>query len=194
MEFPHTIKRPLSWSAISSFQYDPESWYKKYCLGEKDIETKEMKLGKFVGDKLASDLNYLPQVPRLDTYEHKLMVFFNKMYLVGYMDAFCNKTKKIMYEYKTGKKAWDQKRADTHGQIDMYLLMHYITTKIPPEEMEVKLVWLPTREDGDFTIQLVEPCIPQIFTTKRTMTDILNFGAYINKTVKEMEDYISTRK
>lgn len=194
MPNPRFNIRPLSWSQLSAFAYNPDEWYRRYVLNEKTPPNKEMLFGKFIGDSLSSDPNFLPQVPRLSKYEHELKVVFNGIKMVGYMDAFCDDTKKVMYEFKTGKKAWDQKRADTHGQIDMYLLMHYITTKIPPEQMEVKLVWLPTREDGDFTIQLVEPCIPQIFTTKRTMTDILNFGVYINQTVKEMEDYISTRK
>lgn len=187
--FPHTIQRPLSWSALSSFTYDPEQWFNNYVLGKKDPPNKEMIFGKLIGEKLASDPTYLPEVPRLDKYEHELRVMFMGTPLVGYMDNYCTKTKKKMHEFKTGKKAWDAKRVREHGQLDMYLLMHYITEKIPPEEMDVSLVWLPTRETGAFEIEFVEPFAPKIFKAKRTMQDLLTFGARINETVKEMKKY-----
>ena len=181
--------RPLSWSQISCFHYNPEEWFSRYVKGEKTPPNKEMLFGKYVGDKLASDPTFLPQVPRLSKYEHELRVVFNGIHLIGFMDNFCDQSQKVMYEFKTGKRPWNQKRVDEHGQIDMYALMHFITTKIPPEQMDFKLVWLPTKESGDFSISLIEPVVPQIFTTKRTTADILRFGAYINDTVKAMASY-----
>lgn len=146
-----------------------------------------------IGEKLASDPTFLPDVPRLSKFEHGFKVMFGKLCLVGYADSFCGIEKKKLYEYKTGVKAWDQKRVDQHGQIDMYLLMHFITEKIKPEDMECKLVWLPTQrsEGGDFKVEikLIQPCVPRIFNTKRTMAQILAFGARINRTYKEMEEY-----
>lgn len=185
--------RPLSWSAISSFKYDKEQWYKKYVLGIQEPENAEMRFGKLIGDKLAKDPTFLPSVPRLNTFEHPFRVVFNGIPLVGYADSFCTETKKKMKEYKTGVKKWDQKRADEHGQIDMYLLMHFITEKIRPEEMDVELIWLPTKrvEGGDFNVSItfVEPVQPQIFKTKRSMADVLNFGTDIIRTYKEMEAF-----
>lgn len=185
--------RPFSWSQLSSFEYDPKQWYNRYFLGEETYETEEMKFGKIIGEKLASDPTFLPDVPRLSKFEHGFKVMFGQIPLVGYADSFCSITKKKLKEYKTGVKAWDQKRVDEHGQIDMYLLMHFITEKIKPEEVECELIWLPTKrsESGDFkvSIEFVEPCIPRIFKTKRTMANILKFGARISKTYKEMEAY-----
>lgn len=152
-----------------------------------------MKFGKKIGERLAKDPTYLPEVPRLSKFEHGFKVMFGKIPLIGYADAFCLLTKKKLKEYKTGVRAWDQKRVDEHGQIDMYLLMHFITEKIKPEEVDCELVWLPTArlEDGDFnvTIRLIEPVVPQIFKTRRTMAQILAFGARINKVYREMEEY-----
>lgn len=189
--------RSFSWSQLSSFEYDRDQWYRRYWLGEESYETEEMKFGKLIGERLASDPKFLPDVPRLSKFEHGFKVMFGKIPLVGYADSYCHLTKKKLKEYKTGVKAWDQKRVNEHGQIDMYLLMHFITEKIKPEEVECELVWLPTKrtEDGDFKVKIefVEPCIPQRFKTKRTMSDILAFGARINRTYKEMEAYAKSR-
>jgi len=183
--------RPLSWSAISSFEYDPEQWYKRYVLNEKDEASKEMLFGKEIGKKLETDNLYLPMIPRHAQMEQEFKVVFNGIPLVGYADSFCSLSKKKLAEFKTGKKAWDQKRVDEHGQIDMYLLMNYITNQVWPEDVEVCLVWMPTQDNGDFTISFVEPIESniKIFKTKRTMTQLLAFGARIKRVYKEMEDY-----
>ena len=197
MKFEERLKiwkaRKFSWSQISSFEYSPEQWFLRYFMGEQGDETEEMRFGKMIGERLASDPKFLPQVPRLSKFEQPFNIVFKDIPLVGYADSFCDKTYKILYEYKTGVKKWDQKRVDEHGQIDLYLLMNFVTNKIRPEEMQVKLVWLPTerKESGDFKvhIKLVEPIVPQIFNTKRTMADILKIGAKVIKVRKEMEKY-----
>ena len=183
--------RALSWSAISSFHYDPEQWYKKYVLLEPQEGSKEMDFGKEVGKKLETDPTFLPQIERLSKMEHPFNVVFNGIKMVGYADSFCDKTNRRLSEFKTGKKAWDQKRVDEHGQITLYCLMNYITTKVKPEEMDITLVWMPTQENGDFSISFVEPIEKNIkqFKTKRTMKDILMFATYINDTIKDMESY-----
>ena len=181
--------RPLSWSAISSWEYSPEQWYKRYILNEQEPPNAAMAFGKFVGEKLATDPTYLPQVPRLPVAEQKLCVMFGKIPLVGYMDFYDPDTHE-MYEMKTGEKAWDRKRVEGHGQLDMYILMLYVTYKLMPEDIKCKLIWLPTESHGDFSVTLVEPVVPQIFKTGRTMKDILMFGARVNKVVKDMGEYV----
>lgn len=212
-------KRPLSWSAISSFEYDPEQWYQKYivhgpCIrGDEKTgfcfiakmysfvcpviaKSKEMDFGSLIGKKLETNPKFLPIVPRHNKMEHEFKCKFGKLELVGYSDSFCLITLKKLAEYKTGKKAWDQKRVDEHGQLTMYLLMHYLITKIKPEDMEeIMLVWMPTQDNGDFSISFIEPIEKniKIFYTKRTMMDILQFGKRINSVVKQMEEYAKGR-
>ncbi len=183
--------RPLSWSAISSFEYNPEQWYRKYVLNEKDPETKEMIFGKKLANELENGTCDIPELVKKTPYkkEHPFKVMFGKIPLIGFCDDFDTTTFKVLNEVKTGKKDWDQKRADLHGQFDMYLLMNYITNKIPPEEVVCTLHWLPTQENGDFNISFIEPIKVQSFTTKRTMAQILAFGSRINRIYKEMEDY-----
>lgn len=184
--------RPLSWSAISSFEYDPEQWYCRYILNEKSPESKEMIFGKLIGKRLETEPTFLPMIERYSKMEYPFSVVFNGIKLVGYADTFCDKTFKKLGEYKTGKKSWDKKRVDTHGQIDMYCLMNYIQNKIRPEDVEIKLAWMPTQENGDFTMSFIEPIEKniKIFSTKRNMSDILKFGARINETVIKMQEYV----
>lgn len=183
--------RPLSWSAISSFEYNPEQWYKKYVLGERDEETKEMIFGKVLANKLECGTCDIPELVKKLPFkkEHPFKVMFSGIPLIGYADDFDDKTFKELNEVKTGKKPWDQKRVDEHGQLTMYCLMNYITNKIKPEDVVCRLHWLPTKENGDFSISFVEPIVVHSFETKRTMLDIANFGIKIKRIVKEMEEY-----
>lgn len=187
--------RPLSWSSLSSWEYNKEEWARKYLDGETIPPNAEMIFGSKVGKKLETDPTYLPMIPRHSKMEHEFKVNIGGITLVGYADSFCTITKKKLLEFKTGVKKWDQKRANEHGQLTAYLLMNYITNKIKPEDVEVQLVWMPTKrsETGDFNIGIefipdIENNI-QIFTTKRTMVDILKFAAKIKSTYKEMERY-----
>ena len=188
--------RPLSHSFLSSYEYDPNQWYKKYILGEKEPPSKEMEFGSKVGKRIENDSTYLPMIKRLSKMEHAFNVMFDDIKMVGYADSFDDVSFKALKEFKTGKKAWTQKRVDKHKQIDMYLLMNYITNKIKPEDVDVTLVWMPTQDNGDFSISFVEPIEDNIkfFETKRTMTDILNFGVHIKKVVKEMQSYVDKRQ
>lgn len=190
-------KRAVSWSFISSFEYSPEQWYDRYVLCLPTQQTNEMLFGSTIGKKLETDPTFLPQIQRHSKMEHPFEnIKFGNLVLVGYADTFCDITFKKLDEFKTGKKAWDQKRVDNHGQIDMYLLMNWIKNKIKPEEVAVRLWWMPTQDNGDFSISFVEPIEKNIkvFTTKRTMRDIMNFGLRIRKVYAEMEKYVEQRE
>jgi len=184
-------KRPLSWSAYSSFHYNPEQWFQNYVIGNKEPPSPEMIFGSKVGKRLETDPTFLPMIPRHKKMEHPFNVVFSGIPLVGYADSFCTVTDRKLGEFKTGKKAWDQKRVDEHGQLTMYCLMHYITTKVPPEEVEITLAWMPTMENGSFEICFVEPIEQNIklFKTKRTTKQVLEFGVSIKNTVLLMQQY-----
>lgn len=185
-------QRPLSWSALSSFEYDKEQWYKRYILNEKSDENAEMKFGKLVADSFGTD-NPLAPVTLYPTVEHKLSVVFSGIPLIGFMDTYDHVTKKRFGEFKTGKKAWDQKRANEHGQLHMYSLMHFITEKIKPEDLAIFLEWIPTQSHGDFSISFIEPVKVHHFDVKLTMNDILRFGSRIKTTVEGMQEYVDNR-
>lgn len=184
-------ERDFSWSQLSSFEWSADQWYRNYFLGEREPETAEMKFGKKFAQSIEDGTCEVKELLTTlqDKKEHPFRVKFGNMTLIGYADAFCDKSFKKLDEVKTGKKAWTQKRADEHGQFDMYLLMNYITNKIRPEEVDCTLYWIPTQDNGDFSISFVQPIKVHPFKTKRTMADILTFGSRINNAVKEMEAY-----
>lgn len=186
-------KRPLSWSQISCFEWNKDDWYKRYILNEKTDPSAELIFGKHFADSCEKKTPLAP-VTLLSKVEQPFNVVFNGIPMVGYADTFCEVTKKKIGEYKTGKKKWDQKRADGHGQITMYALMNYITNKIRPEECEFFIEWIPTVQLGDFSIDFTEPIQVIHIKTKRTMKDILDFGARINNTIKEMGLYLEARQ
>jgi len=116
-------------------------------------------------------------------------VMYNGIKLNGTADHFDRKGRRLKDD-KTGKKEWTQKRADETGQLTMYLLLIYISEKIKPEEMTCYIDWLPTVENGDFTLTFRDnPPKPISFKTKRTMADLLQFASYIDSVRKEMAAY-----
>ena len=183
--------RPLSWSAISAFQYDPEQWYRRYWLGIKDPPNKVMEFGKAFG-KSIEDGKPMAPVTILSKCEQEFKIVFDGIPLVGFADTFDHKTKKRLGEYKTSARSWSQSRVDDHGQITMYALMNYITNKVKPEECEFFLENVLTEEQGDFSIVLKQPVKVYHFKTKRTMADILRFAQLIKDTVKAMGEYVKS--
>lgn len=181
-------KRPLSWSAISSFEYNPAEWHTRYILNEKQAENMAMKFGK-VFAKSCEDGKPLAPVTLLRKMEHKFEVVFNGIKMVGYADTFDDVTFTDLGEYKTSKNIWTQAKVDQHGQLTMYCLFNLIQNKIQPEQMNIFLECLQTKESKDFKLQFMDPLKVHHFKTKRTMADVLAFGARINKVVKEMEKY-----
>lgn len=192
----HTIEksvawkdRPFHWSQISSWQYNPEQWYQRYYLGLPEELSREVIFGSMVDERIQVDPTFIPSLERYPIQQHQMSVMYNGIRLNGTADHFDRKGRRLKDD-KTGKKLWDKKRADETGQLTMYLLLLYISEKIKPEEMRCFIDWLPTIEDGDFSIKFRDsPPKPITIETKRTMTDILNFAAYINSVRKEMEAY-----
>jgi len=196
--------RPLSWSAISSFEWRAGDWYKRYVLKEEQVKSPELEFGSMVDTRIQNDPTFLPELVRYHILQHEMRATFDKIPLIGYADTYNPKIgihgglsdpkSKVfkggkLRDYKTGRKPWDQKRADETGQLTMYLFMLYLQDRsIKPEDVELFIDWLPTHiEDGKITF--IEPVIIRTFKTKRTMRDILEFGQRIKKTWAEMEDY-----
>lgn len=182
--------RPLSWSAISSFEYDPNQWYEKYVLKIDPPVSPAMEFGKLIGGQYERDELLAPILPREEVFEYELRTTFNKIPLIGYIDAYTPHTSLI--ELKTGKKAWDQKRVDTHGQIDMYLLQLNLIHKVRPLDVRCRLLWLPTYEANSM-IKLINKDQVHVFETHRTMLDLLRFGKRINDTYQSMQEYAERR-
>ena len=192
------MNRPLSYSAISTFKDTtwggPEAWYRKYVLHQKQPTSREMEFGSYVDTKLQTDPLFLPHVERYPISQHKMEVFFAGIPLLGLADGFDREGKRLKDD-KTGKATWTQKRADDSEQLTMYTLLLYVTEKIPPEDLSLFISWLPTKDNGDFTISFKDdPPIPQIFETKRTMLQVLLYGKEIKRVWKAMQEYAANHE
>lgn len=71
--------------------------------------------------------------------------------------------------------------------------MLYLAESISPDELSCALHWLPTKDNGDFSVSLVDESHVQSFTTTRTLRQLLEFGTHIHKKHKEMLAYAAWR-
>lgn len=196
MQYQITEDRPLSWSAISSFEWSAEQWYDNYILGIKTTSP-ELEFGSMVDKRLQVDPEYLPNVPRYPHMQHKMRSKWHDIPIIGVPDGLdFETTPKVLSDYKTGKNPWTQKKADQTGQLTMYTMLLYLTDGIKPEEWDCKILWLPTAYTPDFKIDFRNPTDPELitFNTKRTMLDMLKFGQRIKDTYALMQRYVEQRQ
>ena len=182
-------ERPLSWSAISSWEYNKEQWAKKYLDNIKEPANPAMLFGHLIGQAIAQKHSQAPKVPHGSVWEYKMVAKVGNIPLLGYADSF-EPSPPIMDEYKThGVNGWSQKRVDEHGQFTMYALLLYLQDKIHPKDLGIRLSAIPVRSKNDFSMEVNNDLPILTFETKRTMADILRFGAYIKAVVKDMKSY-----
>lgn len=180
--------RAISWSQKSSFDWDPEQWFESTILGKRQT-SREMTFGSEIDKRFQEDPTFLPELPRYGMLQHKMEAKLSKFKIVGVPDDLSLGADPKLFDLKTGKKAWDQARAEATGQLKMYLLLVWLNYKIPPEKFTCGIHWLPTYERGDFSIALIEPIVPQTFYVNITMRDVLEFGVDLEKTVVKMKAY-----
>lgn len=191
-------KRPYSWSQHSSFDYDKDQWFLSYVLGVKGDPSPAMLFGNVVGQSLATN-KPMADVPRQPHMEYEIKVKLDDFSVLGYFDSYncgrcdiCSDMKQLE-EYKTSGNTnkWNQKSVDTHGQLTYYCMLLYLRDKVKPEDVAIRLHYIPVEEDASFEMAVVGK--PQSFNTKRTMTDVLRLMVEIKKRRKEMERYARKR-
>lgn len=168
-------------------------------------KTIELAFGSMVDKRIETDKKYIPKLVRYPIMQHKMRCEFHGIPLVGIADTYREPApmtvrkfghKPALRDYKTGRKKWDQKRANETGQLKMYALMLWILWKIRPEDCEFWIDWLPTHiVDGG--IAFIETdhkkLMPRSFKVKLTMTEVLKFGQHVVDTYNEMQQYAMNR-
>lgn len=191
--------RPYSWSQHSSFAYDKEQWFQGYVLGERGTASAAMLYGNVVGESINTD-NPLANVPRQVHMEYEVRAKLGNIDLVGYFDSYscgeskcCPPVEKRLEEYKTSTNPtrWTQKTVDEHGQLTFYAMLLYLAQKVKPEDIHMRLHWIPTAEQQDFTIAVSGK--HKTFPTMRTMKEVFSLMVEIKKRRKEMEAYARKR-
>lgn len=191
--------RDLSWSQISSFNYNKDQWYKRYFLGEETKKSIQMEFGTLLGESFANGTPLVKDIIMYPEMEYKLRAKVGNIWLVGYADSY-DPVNKRLREYKTSSstKKWNQTVVDdpsidkAGGQLTMYALILMLQDKVKPEELTIHLDYIPVEETFEGEMIITPPVTINTFETKRTTKDCLMFGSEILKIRKEMEKYINT--
>ena len=178
----------LSWTQHDLIEKSEDRYVDVYIEGKAMRTNKGMGFGRKVADALderkkggeviTGDPAFDYVVSKMPTYgnpEVEIETTLNDVPLFGKIDDLCPNFTGL-YEHKTGIGRWTQHKADTHGQIDFYCTLIYGLKKIPPEKLDLKLVYLPTQysDTGEIEVTGEDPIV---FTTKRTMADVLAMSA-----------------
>lgn len=191
MSFTNRFKtRPLSWSQLSSFEYSPKEWHKRYVLNKPDPPNAAMLYGSKVGDSIGTPDSLVPTLVPPGVKEYELRANIGPIYLVGFADHYCTDTL-VLNENKTTDKPtkWNQKSVDAHGQMTMYALLLFLQNKTKPEDVTMFLNYIPVLVGNDFQYYLPTPPTYTAIPTRRTTKDIMNFVTYVKDTVAAMEAY-----
>jgi len=188
------LKRPLSHSQLASWEYSPEQWYERYILGKRFEGNPATRFGNTIGDLLGTPDSPIPELREQGVKEYKVTGEVEGIKLIGYLDGWCEKTN-VLHENKTSDnpKRWNQKKADTHSQIDMYLLLLNQQDGVPPELVTSYLNFIQTRPTGLGYRLHKEPKWSQYQLRTRTMTDLDEYVSYIVATVEAMDEYAKQR-
>ncbi len=179
----------MSWSSYNAFvNYDKELWYKHYFFGVPMEPNPAMRAGQIIGERLATDSSYLPEVPRPTWYEVELKAKLGDIQLIGHIDGL---SKGRLLEYKTSQSTvrWTRASVAKWRQIDFYCLLLWLTKRIPPESLKINLVYIPVEMNMDFEVVRNDEPI-QVIPTKRSMIDILKFSVELKRVHAEMQEYV----
>lgn len=191
--------RPYSWSQHSSFDWDHEQWFQSYVLGIRGQASAAMSFGNVLGESIDTD-SPLAAVPRQTHMEYEVKTKLGNIDLIGFFDSYscgsgrcCPLNEKRLEEYKTSQNVnkWNKKSVDEHGQLTYYAMLLYLAQKVKPEDIHMRLHWIPTSEQADFTVAVSGK--HQTFPTMRTMKEVFALMVEIKKRRKEMQKYAEQR-
>lgn len=191
----HWESKPLTWSQYSAWRASKPTWYERYVLGRKHtppaLQRRKMDFGNEVGDRIETDITCAPQIERLKYFELELSTVFAGVPIAGHLDNA--EPPNRIHEFKTGGLAypWTQAKVDKHGQLTIYAALMWLVHKAKPEDIDIRLFWLPT-EDVEDTTRLIDTP-PVAFRTTRTTTQVLTMLKDFTRARREMREYVVHR-
>jgi len=186
----------ISWSSYNAFKnYDKDEWYESYVLGNRSKPNKAMLFGQFIGEKLAINPDFMPEVPRPAIYEQELHGKLDKINLVGHLDGLTLEPNCELLEYKTStnRNRWNQESVNNWGQVTFYCLLLYLNFKIVPEDIRIRLVSI-MGEEAEESFDITETGEFFVFETKRTLKDLLVFGAELKAVHTQMKKFVASKE
>jgi len=188
------VKRPLSYSQLSAWEWSKEDWYQTYIKNKPRGKSSAMETGSVIGDSIGTDSSLIPELNPPGVKEYPLYANLGDVYMVGYCDHWCPETLELN-ENKTAvnPRKWTQGSVDKHGQLTMYALLLFLKHDIAPEDVTMYLNYIRVIEGQDMRYYLPNPVEFKRFETKRTGEQISEYVKYIEETVDKMDEYISQR-
>jgi len=179
-------KSYLSYSQLNLFLQSPEEYYRRYFLKEEFEPNDAMRFGSKIHKVLENrtidvntlnlDVNQLliankvrEEIPILDGCEIKLLVQHEPINLLAIFDGIHDNT---IYEYKTCKSHWTQRRVDESLQLTFYTFVYIKKFKRMPN---LKLISISSTSGKHKT-----------FSTMRTLGDLEELQDKINYFVKTL--------
>lgn len=135
----------LSWTAMSTWNSNPERYKREVFEGGPKLETKFLDFGKKIAEliELGQHTELLPDLPVYDTPEHKIECTVAGIPILSFIDSYDSKTNNFL-EYKTGKIPWTLSKVQKHDQLVFYATALKWSTGRMPEYCD--LVWIETIE------------------------------------------------
>jgi len=186
----------LSYSQVQLWDKDRERYKQIYFDGRDDLRTsnKAMEYGKAVataletatdtGDLLTDEAMFL--LKKYDLRDKEIVTYLKTkegtVKIMGRPDTM-DSTTHAFREYKTGKNAWTQKKAQAHLQMKFYATLIYLAhgTKLN----EAWLDWIETETTPEGVVSPTGRV--ESFHVHFTFNDILNTMAMIARVAKEIE-------
>ena len=189
------LKRPLSHSQLSSWEYSKEDWFRRYVKGEKFEGNAATRFGNVIGDQLGTPESPIPELSEQGIKEYTARGVIGDIHLIGHLDGWCPDTL-TLHENKTSetKGRWTQGKADKHKQIDMYLLLLHQQDGVAPEDVTCYLNFIQTRPTGLGYRLHKEPKWRQFRVATKSQADLEAYSEYVVKTVEAMAEYIEQQE
>ena len=176
----------ISWSQMSLFLRSPAEYKRIYIDGGDGFKSDYMDFGREFAEALdgnksdRQDIEIMKEIlPAYPKREFKIEADFNGIKLLGILDGW-NPRKRIIGEYKTGKK-WTQSTVNKHDQLLFYALCVWLKYRKVPK---VKLHWVETSRDDYGNLMLTG--MFKNFERDVRLSDLLLFASKIEKVVKEI--------
>ena len=185
------IRRPdhISWSQIEALNRGEKS-YLAY-LSKNKYQSWEMKFGERIHEGLKNDAKgkdfdflrlWIPQ-PEKESREVSMRYKIDGVEVVGTLDAIF--TGESISEYKTGRTEWNQKKAENHGQFDIYILLWQ---KITGERIRKGTLYhIPTIETSKGIPLSYEP--PRAYEIEKSDLDIITAEAKLKAAIKKWKEF-----
>ena len=196
-------KEYLSYSQIQVWKHDKKRYKDLYFDNrqERRLENSGLEYGKIVADALEQEKDTgdvltdaaMLLLPKYDVRDQEIRAEIKtkqgSFWIIGRPDTF-NSATKAFREYKTGKGAWTQHKAQNHPQMLFYAMLIYLKHKVALTE--AYLDWIETEDytyhiDG-YEFKGIRPTgLIKSFKIEFKLQDILSCMAETIKIAKEIE-------